>query len=115
MELIRDILLQLEEKPFELGWHDIEIESYTEEEISYHVMLLHEAGLIEAINLSSDDGMEWKAKYLTWFGHEFLDASRDNTRWRKAITIVKEKGGGLAFDILKEVLIQLMKTSVFGN
>ena len=56
-------------------------------------MLLAEAGLIEATNVSSFDGPDWKAKRLTWSGHEFLEASRDQNRWQKALTLIKERGG----------------------
>jgi hypothetical protein len=31
---------------------------------------------------------------LTMAGHDFLEATRDETRWNKAMKTVSEKGGG---------------------
>jgi hypothetical protein len=115
MELIRKILLNIEESDFTGGWIEIELEGYDESEVSYHTMLLHEAGLIDAIDLSTMNNTIWKPKYITWAGHEFLDAARDNNRWEKAKNIMKEKGGGMTFDVLKSVLIQIMMKAVQGD
>ena len=54
-------------------------------------MLLDEAGLIEAIDLSSRNGPAWLPQRLTWAGHEFIEASRDESRWHKALNLMKEK------------------------
>lgn len=43
---------------------------------------------------------------LTWEGHEFLDAAREDTRWNKAKEVAA-KTGSLTFSMLKEVLVQL--------
>ncbi len=83
-DLVRQILLKVEEFPFDGSFHDVEIEGRTEDEITYHVMLLHEAGLLEALDLSSHSGVCWKPKRLTYNGHQFLDAARSDTVWQKA-------------------------------
>jgi hypothetical protein len=49
---------------------------------------------------------------LTWEGHEFLDAARDDTRWKRAWTIVREKAGSVTVDVLKQVLTSLMKDAL---
>jgi hypothetical protein len=77
MDLVRDILVQAETFPFG-DFHDISVADHAHEEVVYHVMLLDEAGLIEAKECSSLDGIDWKAKRLTYEGHEFLDAARSN-------------------------------------
>ena len=53
MDLIREILLKIEDYPgSDMG--DIpKIEGYSEAEIYYHVWLLYDAGLIEAYNASA--------------------------------------------------------------
>jgi hypothetical protein len=115
MDLVREIMLKLEERPdYDLGPVEIEIEGYSHNQLSYHVMLLHEAGLIEAMDLSSFSGLAWRPKRLTWAGHEFIEASRDNSRWEKAKAILKQKSGGIVFDVLKALLVQLAKEAVFG-
>jgi DNA-binding transcriptional ArsR family regulator len=80
MDLARQILIELEESPAAIGDMslNLEIEGRTPAEITYHVMLLNQAGLITAKSERSldEDGYGWYPKGLTWQGHEFLDASR---------------------------------------
>jgi Hypothetical protein (DUF2513) len=108
MDLARRILLEVEAFPGPIIHpnNQIVIDGHAAEEIIYHVMLLHEAGLLDAYNLSNRRGMNWKPKRLTWLGHEFLDASREPSRWEKAKSVVLEKTGGLSFEALKQVLFQ---------
>jgi hypothetical protein len=112
MDLARAILFALEkcEKPW--GMHEFEIEGATAEQISYHVKLLHQAGLIEAHDASSLNQFKWYPSSLTWAGHEFLDAARDNSRWNRAKKIAADKGGHLTFEVLRELLLQLMRQTI---
>lgn len=112
MDLVRQVLLEIEKQPSTSVWVDLSIEDYTPEEITYHVMILCEAGLIEAKDLSNHSSMIWKPTRLTWEGHEFLEAARDNSRWKKATSMVLEKAGGIAFDVLKQLLMKLMMEQV---
>lgn len=114
MDLIRNILLELESQPSAGPLKDLRIESYNEDEISYHVLLLHEAGLIEALDASGRDRLQWWPIRLTWQGHEFLEASRDDARWKAAKEKIVGAGGGLVFEVLKQLLVTLMKNAVFG-
>ena len=105
MDLAREILFAIENYPEPRDWVPIEKEGTTKKEISYHVKLLDQAGLIEPEDVSTmgKDGFEWKAKSLTWEGHEFLEAARDNNRWNKTKKLILEKSGGLIFEVLKRV------------
>jgi hypothetical protein len=108
MDLAREILLKIEEWPDSGAPITISIEGREEPEINYHVGLLAEAGLIRAVSTSGfSSGEEWVATSLTWAGHEFLDAAREDTRWNQAKEIVKKKGAGMMFEILKSVLVEL--------
>ena len=109
MDLARGILLALEECESASGLKTLDVDGATEEQVSYHVKLLYQAGLIEARDASGTNSFHWYPISLTWEGHEFLDASRDETQWNNAKKIIREKGGGLSFDVLKAVLIQLTK------
>ncbi len=53
------------------------------------------------------------ATSLTWEGHEFSEAARDDTRWNKAMTVVKEQGGSITLGVLKQLLVSLMRNA-FG-
>jgi DNA-binding transcriptional ArsR family regulator len=75
MDLARAILLELEKCPFTGERHDIVIEGCAPEDISYHILLLYEAGFIDAERMTRYKGYhEWKAKTITWHGHEFLES-----------------------------------------
>jgi len=75
------------------------------------MLLLFEAGYIEANDLSSDNEVTVVATRLTWEGHEFLDAARSNTNWTKAKTAL-DGVGSFTLDILKKVLADIALQSV---
>ena len=81
------------------------------EEVSRHVGFLHEAGLIDAVNLSPSDGCRWAPGRLTRRGREFLALARDDGLWKKAEKKLGKKNSFLG--ILKQMLFDLV-TSVFG-
>jgi len=110
MELIRTILLQVEEKSTGLGTVDIAVDGYEESQVGYHCALVAEAGLARGIDVShmGSTHPESKLSTLTWDGHEFLDASREPDRWEKAKDIAG-KAGGLTLSVMLDVLKQLMK------
>ena len=106
MDLCRDILLNLEEKPFAAGTFKVEIAGKSEQDVSYHLKLLAQAGLVEAENLSrSSQNMKWRANSLTWDGHEFLEASRNQGTWDRVKGILNEKSVGMSFEFVKALLI----------
>ena len=108
MELIRAILIKVEKLPYDAGFHDISVEGYSEEEINYYVLLAHEAGLIDAADLTTMDGVCWKPKRLTYQGHEFLDSARSDTVWNKAKEKLLTTTGTITLEALKVVLPQIM-------
>jgi len=109
MELIRTILLQLEEKSSGLGTVEIKVDGFDDAHVGYHCALVAEAGLARGINVGTMHSKrpEWKLNSLTWDGHEFLDASREPGRWEKAKEIAN-KAGGLTLNMMMNVLGQLM-------
>lgn len=116
MDLVRTILLKIEEYPEPNGWVDISIEGYTNLEISYHIKLLSQAKLIEAVDGDDTSGFDWRAISLTWEGHEFLDAAKNITVWEKTKALIKSKGLGESYEVvkflLKEVTLLLIKEGI---
>ena len=114
MDLARQILLAVERTPYQgKPGFLLTLKDISKEELDYHIMLLQEAGLIEATGTTYQSGrIEWRIKRLTWEGHEFLDAARNENRWNQAKKTIGEKGGSLTFDILKAVLAQLARQAV---
>ena len=115
-DLVRDILTKIEGLPFDGGFHDIVVEGHSPGEITYHVVLLHEAGFVEAMDLSTlDCGVCWKPKRLTYAGHQFLDAARNDTVWAKAKAAVMKTTGTLTIEGLKEALPIVVKSLIEGR
>lgn len=117
MDLCRRILLDLEANPRATGHARVKlsIEGVDEATLSYHVMLLSEAGLITAKDSSDLESQTWQPKRLTYAGHEFLDAARKETFWQKAKDVALEKTGGMSLDLLKTILTKLATDAALGG
>jgi DNA-binding transcriptional ArsR family regulator len=106
MELVRQILLELEKKTAPKStMPEPEFPGYTPEQISYHVEIMYQAGLITAHDEGTINIYQWYPVNLTWQGHEFLDAARNETFWKKATGKLSEVTGGLSLELLKDVLL----------
>ena len=102
-DLIRKLLIYLEEKPTDKIVTDFEIDGHDKNEVMYHFILMDQAGLIrcerEVSSSTSDRVIKVYPFSLTWQGHEFLEASRNETIWNKAKEIIKSKTGALSMDV----------------
>lgn len=107
MDLVREILLAIEECDHGTFNGALEVKGYSAEEIGYHVYLMDEAGLLDAMDSTCDQSLSPEAipNNLTWKGHEFLENSRDAGIWEQSKTIVA-KAGGASLSIWSEVLKQ---------
>ncbi|MGN8134625.1 DUF2513 domain-containing protein [Paraburkholderia sp. 22099] len=96
MDLIRELLLKLEELPLERGavWlinadmEALQVSGYSADQIDYHLSLIEEAGLTDSAGAGGMDAYGFRR--LSWAGHDFLDSVRDPEVWRKT------KAGALA-------------------
>ena len=111
LDLVREILLAVEEssEPVE---PPLEIEGYDLDLISYHVKLMEQADLIEAIynEMRSGDIQVMSIRSLTWEGHEFLDAARNETAWKEAKSTAKDKGVNLTFRLMQKMLTSVLES-----
>lgn len=107
---MRRILLRIEERsdapPRVLtleDFFDIKEDAYV---ISLHIDLLCDAGLIEVMSTSINDGLkDFDITRLTLAGYEYLDAVRNIKVWsrvKKTIDFV----GGATLDIIKQVAVK---------
>ena len=108
MDLIRELLLKLEAMPLRAGAMTtlnghasaMHVEGKTADEITHHLTMLRDAGLIESPGSQPAGGITFRT--LTWEGADFLDAVRDPEVWKKT----KEgasRMGGWTFDLLKDM------------
>jgi hypothetical protein len=104
-DLVRDLLLVIEASDHDpRGWISPEVAGRTPMEISYHIMLMHDAGFIVGLeqNHLGADGFRWSAQHLTYRGHEFLDTVRDGEVWRRT-KAGAEKAGVAGLGLLLEL------------
>jgi hypothetical protein len=107
MDLIRAVLLMVDqsERP-ELDQLP-EIDGVSEERAMYHVRLMIDAGFIVALDGTTTDGEFYQDLSLTWYGHEFLETVRDQEVWAKTKDGAKRVGSwsvGVIGDIAKAVI-----------
>lgn len=115
MDLVRKILLEVESAQSTKEPLEVAIPDADDELVGYQIQIMMEAGLVHCANWSTDAYYDFRPQYLTWEGHEFLDACRDQGRWDKAKEIVRSSGAAVTFVVLKELLVQLMRSAVLGN
>jgi len=104
MELIRKILITIEESDKTQGEIPLKFDGYLDEQVSYHVKILHDHGLINAINASSLDGLNWMTTGLTWAGHDYIEAIKDEKRWQKVKEWVMNNGKILTLETIKQAV-----------
>jgi hypothetical protein len=95
MSLIRAILLLID-KGNDNVFNKIEVPNYTQRQIDYHLYLMDDAGMI---------GGTERPLYLTWEGHNFLDAARDDEKWERVKEVI-QKVGGAPFQIWLTLLAE---------
>lgn len=118
-DTIRELLTRVEECTFPVEM--VRLSSFPSEraaEVSYHMILLIEAGLVSG-SISQEIGpgvRDFMAQRLTWEGHEFLDGIRSDTVWQKTKKTFAEQGVSMTFDLVKavakEAAVALMKAAI---
>ena len=119
MNLIRDLLLFYESDG------SLPYPAADDDTISEHEILMIEGGLL-AGGISdpcsdsgrvpypldgrsvSSDGKEYARFPITWDGHDFLAAARDDNRWQMAMKTV----GSLTFEVIKEYLQNGLRAAI---
>lgn len=74
--LLLSILQTIEDTPYDFSAKPIKVtvKDYSRDEIDYHVLLLHEAGLIQAVDTEAG---RLQPTRMTWKRHEYLDQQEE--------------------------------------
>ena len=112
MDLIRRILLEMEANQNPDGGMKIEARGYSDGQIAYHLKLLKEAGLIHAIDTTSFQGMSFIPLNITWRGHEFIEATRNEGVWQKLKAELKDRGMSLPFQLIEALAVKIVAESM---
>lgn len=119
MDLVRKILITLEDDDWYLSFSAgnlPKIEDYREMQIEYHMRIMAQAGLLHVESYAIESGspdhpLAIKSYSLSWEGHEFLAAARNDTFWKRAkVEMGKVLGGTERF--MLPVLTQLLTAYV---
>lgn len=116
MELVRKILLKIEEDYVDVALYDIEIDGYDMKTVAYHCKILNDAKLISDYKSQYADGelYSFGVSSLTWEGHEFLDKIRNDSVWNKTKETIMKKGLPMALDVVKEISTAVVAGMIKG-
>jgi hypothetical protein len=112
MDLIRLLLLQVESQ------NTIsEIPGYSVEDVMYNANLILEADLAHGPEplYQGDKIVSVDLDRLTWEGHDFLDAARDDTLWKKAKEKFMKPAVSWSFSVLLEWLKAEIRARALGG
>ena len=109
MDLCRQILLEIEAQEPGESIEMLQTDTSSNEVIE-HLQLLQDAGLIEA--RVDPRFRDYSIQRLTWEGHEFLQAARDDTVWDEAQKRVGSAWQSLTFTLLKEALEGVVRNTL---
>lgn len=113
MDLIRSILLKVEEapsKPKSQQFLDPNDEAESQR-VLQHLKLLEESGLIKGHPIDIQGHHLLYDIELTWEGHDFVDAVRDPKIWQKTKKSAEE-AGGWTLDLLKDLALGFLRKQV---
>ena len=114
MDLVRAILLKTEDAQEEsYDSAALVSETWDQAMITYHVEIMAEAGLLVA-NVSHyiGGGSHAFITRLTWNGHEFLDAVRDDSTWNKTKSRIGEAVGSASLEVVKAVAVAVAREAL---
>ena len=111
LDIVRAILLSAEEED------NSRLEEFDDQVVGYHAKIMHEAGLIDAQLIEEYSGgmkkvRECRIKSLTWDGHDYIDAMRDDNIWNKTKELITSNTTSWTFSILLEALKHELKTRI---
>lgn len=93
MDLVRKILMEIEEKHQGRQLQGLQIEGYDDEMVFYHCEMMADVGLLsdfEALNVVGSSSVFYVGG-LTWQGQDYLEIIRNDEIWEKTIDEVEEK------------------------
>ena len=109
MDLIRTILFAIEADGAAWDPEQLVVDGRSSAEVGYHVLLAVEGGLVVGQDVTGLSGSpEAIASRLTWAGHDFLDAARDESRWKEVRQTVAQTAGSATFQVIVNMLTGLL-------
>ena len=87
-----------------------------EAEVLDHFAMLCEADLLQGQVIRESSGRILAASFerLSWAGHNFLEAARNEGTWAKVKDRILATGGNWTLDLVKALLAQMATRSLLG-
>lgn len=117
-DLIRKMILAVEDHEHGYAPGDLGLEGYTAEQVGYHAYLLHDAGLAVCSDMTTlgSKSPRWRVMKLTTKGHEFAAAARTQYLWDEAREEINAKGlAGATLDMLKQLLDRKLRKKLLDE
>jgi hypothetical protein len=116
MDLIRKILLKIEEDYVDVALYNLQIEGYDLKTVAYHCKILHEGKFISDYKGRFGDNqlLSFGVGSLTWEGHEFLDKIRNDSIWDTTKTTIINNGLPMILDVVKNVSTSIISSMTEG-
>ncbi len=116
MELIRTILLSIEEQYNATAIYNLEIDGFDMPTVAYHCKIMYEAGLISDYKAQYADNelYSFAVGSLTWDGNDYLDKVRSDSIWDKTKNAIQQRGLPLIFDTIKTVASAFITAAAEG-
>lgn len=115
MDLIRRMLLAAEEATTPIPDTAFADAEHTRALVAHNIEIMRQAGLVKATGSSDLSGNSFATiESVTWAGHEFADAVRNDTIWSRTKQQVASTAGAATLDIVKQVAVGLLTNVVMG-
>lgn len=103
MTLIRHLLSYIEEQPAGSIIQQVSVPDGTDSPtVGEHIAILIEHGLLEG-HVLDVNAPAFIIQRLTWEGHDFLQAIKNDTVWKRILGKAKELGGSMTMEIAKKL------------
>lgn len=119
LELVRTILLKIEESDNFCAGYAFKVEGYAKEIVLHHCYLMHNAGLIVGDRIGCPDPFNIPQQAtpvcIDWKGYEFLDACREPQAWEKAKGTLADAGrdlGNVTLGVLQGLLTRILANDI---
>ena len=114
-ELVRKLMLAIEQTSQPLT-DQAQIDSYSRDEVAYHMRLIIEAGLAQGSAMEDHSGGNTTVPRavvifrMTNAGHDFIDSVRGDTVWNAVTDKVKTLGGSFTLNVLQQLALKVLLT-----
>jgi hypothetical protein len=118
MELIRKMILLVEDSPDGDAPWPMKIDGYTDQQVGYHAYLIGDAGLAETCDITSsgDKCTMHRITGLNSAGHDFAESARMPFVWNEVMADLRAKGMvSASADVLKRLLDKYLRKHLDAN